>query len=64
MPIYDEYENEYLDVVPKKSAINFLNSRHVSEENMTVIQSQRAEKERIMRALKVIVYLCVILHLN
>ena len=38
MPIYDEYE----DVVPKKPTINFVNSRSLSEENMTVIQSQKA----------------------
>ena len=34
MPIYDEYEDEYEDVVPKKPAVN---SRSVSEENLTVI---------------------------
>ena len=44
MSIYDEYEDEYLDVVPKNPAINFVNSRPVSEENLTVIQSQKAEK--------------------
>ena len=32
MPIYDEYEHEYLDVVPKKPAVNFVISRPVSEE--------------------------------
>ena len=37
MPIYDEYE----DVVPKKPAIKL---RSFSEENMTVIQSQKDEK--------------------
>ena len=42
MPIYDEYE----DVVPKKPAINFVNSRHVSEENMTVIQSQKDKRRK------------------
>ena len=30
-----------MDVVPKKPTINFVNSRPVSEENMTVIQSQK-----------------------
>ena len=64
MPIYDEYEDEYLDVVPKKPTINFVNSRPVSEENLTVIQIQKAEKERIVSVLKVTIYLCVILHLN
>ena len=44
MPIYDEYEDEDLDVVPKKPDINFVNSRPVSEENHTVIQSQKDEK--------------------
>ena len=31
MHIYDEYEDEYLDVVPKKPAINFVNSRPFSK---------------------------------
>ena len=44
MPIYDEYEDEYLDVVPKKPAINFVNSRPASDENLTAIQSQKVEK--------------------
>ena len=46
MPIYDEYEDKDLDVVPKKPVINFVISRTVREENMTVIQSQRAEKRK------------------
>ena len=33
-----------MDVVPKKPAINFVNSRPMSEENMTVIRSQKFEK--------------------
>ena len=33
-----------MDVVPKKPAINFVNSRPMSEENMTAIESQKAEK--------------------
>ena len=41
MPIYDEYEDEYLDVIPKKPAIK---SRSISEEKLTLIQSQKAEK--------------------
>ena len=41
IPIYDEYEDKYLDVVPKKPAVN---SSYVSEENMIVTQSQKAEK--------------------
>ena len=44
MPIYDEYLDEYLDVVPKKPAINFVNLRPVSEENLTIIRSQKNEK--------------------
>ena len=44
MPIYDEYENEYLDVVPKKPAVNFVISSLVSEKNQTVIQSQKARR--------------------
>ena len=46
MPIYDEYEDQYLDVVPKNLAINFVISRPVSEENRTVIQIQKDEKRK------------------
>ena len=42
MPIYDEY----LDVVPKKPAVNFVISRPASEENRTAIQSQKDEKRK------------------
>ena len=41
MPIYDEYEDEYLEVIPKKTSIK---SRSPSKEKSTVIQSQKAEK--------------------
>ena len=41
MPIYDEYEDECWDFIPKKPAIK---SRYVSEEKLIVIQSQKAEK--------------------
>ena len=44
MPIYDEYEDEYLDVIPKKPVVNSVISRPLSEENQTVIQSQKDEK--------------------
>ena len=30
IPIYDEYEDEYLDVIHKKPAVNFVISRPVS----------------------------------
>ena len=64
MTIYDEYEDGYLDVVPKKPAVNFVISRPITEENQTAIQSQRDEKDKIMSVLKVTVYLSVILHLK
>ena len=40
MPIYDEYEDECLDVIPKEPAVE---PRSDSEENQAVIRSQRAE---------------------
>ena len=42
-PIYVEYEEDYLDVMPKKPAIDFVSSGHVNEENSIAIQGQRAE---------------------
>ena len=37
-PIYDEYEEDCLDVMPKKVAVDFVSSRHVNEENSIAIQ--------------------------
>ena len=37
-PIYDEYEEDCLDVMPKKPAVDFVSSRHVNEENSIAIQ--------------------------
>ena len=31
LPEYDEYEDDYLDVVPKKPVVNFVNSSPVSQ---------------------------------
>ena len=41
VPIYDKYEDECLDVVPTKPVVG---SRSVSEEKLTVIQSQKGGK--------------------
>ena len=38
--MYDEYEEEYLEVIPKKPAIE---PRSSNGENQAAIQSQRAE---------------------
>ena len=46
MPIYDEYEDEYFSVVPKNPPIEFVISRLVSEENLTVIWGQKTEKRK------------------
>ena len=40
MPIYDEYEDDCLDVIPKELA---LNTRSNSEESQVVTRSQKAE---------------------
>ena len=42
-PIYDEYEEDCLDVMPKKPAVDFVSSGPVNEENSIAIQGQRAE---------------------
>ena len=41
IPIYDEYEDECLDVIPTKPTME---SRSISEEKLTIIQSQKDEK--------------------
>ena len=41
MPIYDEYEDECMDFVPTKPAME---SRSISKEKLTMIQSQKDEK--------------------
>ena len=41
MPIYDEYEDECLDVIPTGPTVG---SRSISEKKLTVIQGQKAEK--------------------
>ena len=40
MPIYDEYEDDCLDVIPKEPT---LKPRSDSEENQVVTRSQKAE---------------------
>ena len=42
-PIYDEYEEDFLDVMPKKLAANFVSSGPVNEENSITIHGQKAE---------------------
>ena len=41
--IYDEYEDDCLDIVPKKEAENFVNFGQVSEENLIAIHDQKDE---------------------
>ena len=43
LPIYDEYEDNYLYVVPKKPAVDFVSSCPISEENQITIQGEKAE---------------------
>ena len=41
IPMYDEYEEEYLEVIPKEPTVG---PRSANEENKAAIQSQKAEK--------------------
>ena len=41
MPIYDEYEDEFLDLIPTKPTME---SRSISKEKLIVIQSQKTKK--------------------
>ena len=41
IPVYDEYEEEYLEVIPEEPAIK---PRSANGENQVAIQSQKVEK--------------------
>ena len=44
-PISNEYEEEYLDVMPKSPIVGFVISGPVNEENSIAIQGQKAENK-------------------
>ena len=43
LPVYDEYEDDYLDLVPKKPVVDFVSSGPVIEETIITIQGEKDE---------------------